>query len=877
MSRRRHAGVAIAAVLLLLFGGRWIALRYTEHAWYASLGLQDRFWALLARSVAVQLAVLLATLGWFAATTLGVYRSIGSVHLPHRLGNLEIAEAVPRPVLRGIALAIAAVLALATTYTFADLDHLVALYRHAGRFGMTEPVLGRDAAFYLAKLPLLETLHLLATLSVVLAVALAVGLYALTGSLAVSRRRLQLTPHARTHLTLLLCVLGLLVAWGFCLDALQVVGGGGARGGALSPVDRAIRIPAAYALALIALGVAVGSGLAVRWTRAAALVALWATLGMAALLGRLVVPLLADAWGAGADPAVTQALIGLADGYARAGFGLVGVVSRRVAATDATGDLRRLGAALGGYSPWSGEPRLLTATIAAAAGDTAPARAWSTTFARYTDHSGNPRLVALAVSQIDPLALAGLEPRPGWTEMHRGALAWAGEPLAMDAGGAGDGRLLASLSPVDAASAPQSVARAPGRIRFLPGPAELAVVSPDEATIDEPAPGVRLGAFGRRLLLAWALQSPPLLSSRTGSADRVLFWRDLPSLLSRLYPFAAFDPARPAIVGGRLVWIADGYLVSSRFPLAEHVRWLGDEVNYVAAPYVVTVDAVSGRTRIYLRTPRALFAANIARSEAVEPLPSDSLEPELRRQLSYPLGLFGAQAAMLARRGESPGAAPWSLATQDSTAPGGSDAARLEPAVAVLALDTTTPEMWLLLSFADAGGSRLAAVLAGTAGATGEPRLTLLRAAEAFPTPLTAAGRFNASPSVLAAAAALAGPEGAVRRGAVYVVPAGGGFVYAQTLFATPDRRREPLRARLVALLTDNRVGVGSDIAAAARALREGADGAAGSLAAAAALASARTAFLALDSAVRRGDWEQFGRAYAALRRALQLRSEERP
>jgi uncharacterized membrane protein (UPF0182 family) len=878
MNRRRLAGVAIAAALVLLFGGRWIALRYAEHAWYASLGLQDRFWALLARSAAVQLAVLAATLGWYAATTLGVYRSIGSVHLPRRLGNLEIAEAVPRPMLHATALAIAAVLALATTYAFADLDHLVALYRHAGRLGVTEPVLGRDAAFYLAKLPLLETLHLLATLSVLLAVALAAGLYALTGSLAVSRRRLQLTPHARTHLTLLLCALALAIAWGFSLDALQVVGGGGARGGALSPMDHAIRIPAAHALALIALGVAVGSGLAVRWTRPAALVGLWATLGMAALLGRLVVPLLAEAWGAGASPAVAQALDGYANGYARTSFGLLGVVPRSVGArATAAGEAPRLAAALAGYSPWSGEPALLTATIAAAAGDTAPPRAWSTTFARYGDHSGSPRLVALAVSQIDPLALARLGPRPGWTETHRGALAWAGEPLAMDVGGAGGGRFLASLAPVDTAPAPQPVTRAPGRIRFLPGPAELAIVSPDEATIDEPAPGVRLGAFARRLLLAWALQSPPLLSGRTGSADRVLFWRDLPSRLSRLYPFAAFDPARPAIVGGRLLWIADGYLVSSRFPLAEHVRWLGEEVNYVAAPYVVTVDAVSGRTRIYLRPPDARFAASIARGEGVETLPSDSLEPELRRQLSYPLGLFGAQVAMLARRGQGPGTAPWSLASQDSAGSGGDDATRLEPAVALLALDAARAELWLLLPLVDADGSRLAAVVAGTTGETGEPRLTLLRAAGAFPTPLNAAGRFTASPAVLTAAAALAGPEGAVRRGAVHVVPAGESFVYAQTLFATADRAREPPRARLVALLTDNRIGVGDDIPAAAQALREGEGGAAGALAAAAALAEARAAFLALDSALRRADWAGFGRAYAALRRALQPGGQERP
>ena len=106
--------------------------------------------------------------------------------------------------------------------------------------------------------------------------------------------------------------------------------------------------------------------------------------------------------------------------------------------------------------------------------------------------------------------------------------------------------------------------------------------------------------------------------------------------------------------------------------------------------------------------------------------------------------------------------------------------------------------------------------------------------------------------------------------------PAGGGFAYVQTLYATADRSREPLRVRLVALLAEGRVGVGTDVRTAVASLREGEGGLAGALAAAAELAEARAAFLALDSAVRRGDWVQFGRAYEALRRALHLAPVER-
>lgn len=883
MSRRRLAGLAVVGVLVLLFGGRWLSLRYTEHAWYADLGLAGQFWRLLFRAVGWQAATFVASTAWYAAHTLGVYGSIGSVHLPRRVGNLEIAEQVPKRVLRWIALAVALLLGFATAYSFADLDHLVALFGVATPLGFAEPVLGQDASFYLTHLPLLETLHLLATLAVVLAGTLVVALYGLTGSLTVSRRSLRITPHARTHVTLLLATLALVIAWGFHLHGYQIVGGGGAAHGALSAVDRSVRLPAATALSMIALVVSGGSVLATRWVRPVTLIGLWATLGTATLLGRFLIPVLADARGGG-SPEAAQAVAGYADGFSRAAFGLLDLRSQDLApAMEPRADsLAAIGSALSGLSPWSAEPGLLDQAIASARAEPTRSRVWSTTFDRY-DGGGKPWLVALAVSQVDQLAAARLVPKPGWSELHRSALAWGSDPVAVDASArAGAPRFLASIAPVDTAARPMPVTRAAGRVRFLPRPADLGVVGPEEGAGDDPAPGLVLGGFLRRLFLAWALQAPPLLDSHTSEADRVLFWRDLPSRLERLYPFATFGIPRAVIVGNRLVWLVDGLLVSARFPLAEHVRWRGDDVNYLSAPYVVTVNATTGATRLYLRPPDLGFAAAVARVEGVEPLPSDSLSPELRRHLGYPAGLFAAQSAVLARRGDdtSHGSGPgWALPAQDSGAAGAAagDAGMIKPAIALLALGREPTRLWYLLPITDAGGARLAAIVAGTAGDDGALRLLLLKLARSeLPTPTTASGRIGASPAVLAAAATAAGVEGAVRRGMAYPIPVGGTVAYAQAIWATPNRASEPMALRGVALLVGSRVGVGQDFTAAAAALVRG-DSGAGDVAATASLAEARAAFLALDSAVRRADWALFGRAYQELRRALGLLGGERP
>lgn len=882
MNRRRVAGFAVVGVLVLLFGGRWVALRYTEHAWFADQGLADRYWSLLLRALGWQLGTLAVATAWYSAQTLAVHRSIGSVRLPRHLGNLEIAEEVPRRLLRGIAVLIALLIGGVTAYGFSDLDHLVALYRHATPLGLPEPVLGRDASFYLTRLPLLETLHLMASVTVALAGVLAVGLYALTGSLAFERRRLLITPHARTHVIVLLSLLALVIAWGFHLDAYQLVGGGGHSQGALSAVDRSIRIPASRALVVIGLVVAVGTVLALRWMRPGLLFGFWATLGVATLLGRVLVPVLTEAGGGRSSAAMTQAVASYADGYSRAGFGLLDLRSEPLAAkADVPEDsVEALGMTLAGLSPWSGEPGLLDAAIAASSGDSTPARVWVTTIDRYDDPAGTPRLVAVAVPQTDPLLAARTVPRTRWTERHRGALAWGGDPVAVDAGArSGAPRFLSALAPVDGAPVPTSVRRAPGRIRFLPRPAELGVIGPDEGAVGEPPPGLGLGGFVRRLLFAWALQAPPLLDEHTSTADRVLVWRDIPQRLARLFPFAAFDPPRPALVGERLLWIVDGYLASARFPLAEHVRWQGDLVNFLAAPYVVTVDAVSGATRLYLRPPELRFAAAVARAEGVNPLPSDSLSAELRRRLRYPTGLFGAQGAVLARRGDDRerGGPRWALAANDSGL-GVGDAVSLRPAVALMSLGAEPPALWQLLPLTDAAGNRLTAIVAGAGAENGTLRLRLLRLPTAgFPTPSSAAGRLGSSAAVLASAATAAGSEGAVRRGPVVPVPAAGTVAYTQVLYASRDRTAEPLRVRGFALLVGDRVGVGTDFGGAARALWRGEAAEGHDVATASSLAEARVAFIALDSAVRRADWGGFGRAYAALRRALGVEGVERP
>ncbi len=869
MSRTRVAVAVVAGVLVALFGGRWIAVRYTEALWYADLGQAAQFRRLLAERLLWQGLVFLAATAWFGLHLGGVYLSIGSVQLPRRIGNLEIAEAVPRRVLRGVAAAGAVALGLLTAVTFHDLADYVSLWRAAVPFGLPEPVLGRDASFYLAKLPLLETLHLMAAIAVVVALLLVGGLYALTGSLVVRRRQAAVTPHARAHLAALLAVLALVIAWGFQVDTLQLVGGGGSQDGALTLADRTIRIPASTALALAGLLVAGLTALFVRWGGGGGLVAIWGVFAVLAVGGRYVAPVVRQAWGAPADRSDGLALADLADRYSRAGVGVATVRPEALAvqALADTGRSRGLGAALAGFSAWSTGPELLAPWVASVAPSGDTPRLWTVATSGYRGADGRPSLRAVAVPEPDALTLMRAATRPGWTALHRGALAWGGPVVTYDlAAGPGAG--------VDTAAVT-------GPVRFLAHEGELAVVGEDQRPRAEPPAGVLLKGFVRRLLLAWALQSPPLLGKRTSAGDRVLYWRDVPQRLAHLYPFASFEPPSGVLAAGRLVWVTSGFLASGRFPLAEHVDWDGRPVSYLRAPFVATVDALSGATRLYVRSQDSAFAGRLARQAGASPLPAEAVPEALRDHLGYPASLLRSQAEVLARHHGEPGLAPWALARQASgapPAPGPQEAERQPLALeALLPLDGA-PAPWRLLPLADGGGNRLVGFVAGAESGTGPlvPRLLRLESAD-FPTLAAAESHFNATPAVVGAVAAAAGPEGAVRRSPVVALPVGGTVVYAQGIFASPRRAGDPLAATGVALLAGGRVGVGPDVAAAVRALQSAQAAAGAEDTGGGTLATARAAFLAVDSAAKAGDWLGFGRAMETLRRALGAGGARKP
>jgi uncharacterized membrane protein (UPF0182 family) len=158
--------------------------------------------------------------------------------------------------------------------------------------------------------------------------------------------------------------------------------------------------------------------------------------------------------------------------------------------------------------------------------------------------------------------------------------------------------------------------------------------------------GIPLGGPLRRALLAIGLSEPNFVLSETLNADsRLMLHRDVGDRLRTLAPFLHWeDDADAFVVDGRIVFLVHGYTTSRSFPYSAPVE-LGDEqVNYVRASVVATVDSFSGRVELYatdsddplLRAWRGAFPSLFK--------PSSSMSPGVRAHLRYPRELFAAQS-----------------------------------------------------------------------------------------------------------------------------------------------------------------------------------------------------------------------------------------
>ena len=254
----RRSGLFTLAVLLVivLVGGRWLALETAERAWAGTFTggavlLEARALARLMQIFVVAFAVTWATGNLFV-----VYRTIGSVQLPRRLGDLEIVEAVPQRVLFALMLSTGIVGGLLLTLGTGDWWQRALFASAPPHFGISDEILHHDLGYYVAVLPWQSTLQAHALTATVSAAVVVGSLYVAIGSLRFRQGRLQTSDHARAHLAVILACLAIAMAWGAALDPAEVVAG---FHGVVDQTAVSVRLPTAGFVVAVGLATAIAS------------------------------------------------------------------------------------------------------------------------------------------------------------------------------------------------------------------------------------------------------------------------------------------------------------------------------------------------------------------------------------------------------------------------------------------------------------------------------------------------------------------------------------------------------------------------------------------------------------------------------------------
>ncbi|MGB7449903.1 MAG: UPF0182 family protein, partial [Ornithinimicrobium sp.] len=175
--------------------------------------------------------------------------------------------------------------------------------------------------------------------------------------------------------------------------------------------------------------------------------------------------------------------------------------------------------------------------------------------------------------------------------------------------------------------------------------------------------GVAIGSFPKQLAYAIKYrQAEILLSENVNSESRIMHYREPRERVERVAPWLRLDGnPYPAVVGGRIKWIVDGYTTSDRYPYSElkglesatadslvtqagNVQSIGGgEINYIRNSVKATVDAYNGDVELYAweKDDPLLKAWSQAFDNTVSPMAD--IDGELMSHLRYPEDLFKVQ------------------------------------------------------------------------------------------------------------------------------------------------------------------------------------------------------------------------------------------
>ncbi|MGH7357950.1 MAG: UPF0182 family protein, partial [Candidatus Rokuibacteriota bacterium] len=639
---------------------------YTDWLWFQEVGYAPVFLRIAATRGMLLIGLGLATFLFLSLNLRAAVRA----RPPDVFWELEEPLGLPsrvvlEPVLQRLLTPVAAVLAFLVGISASAEWQAVLLYGHSRPFGVTDPLFGRDVAFYVFQLPLWQRALSWSFALILLALVATALVYFLGRVLVLTSRGPVITARARAHLLGLLTLLLFAKAADFWLDRYNLLYS--QRGAVLGATytDVHATLPALQWLAVLSALCGLTALLHVfrRSTRPVlaglvVLVAGWMT-------GVWAFPTLMQRLRVAPNALVAESpYIAHHIGMTRRAFALDRIEERDFPARETLTavDLARNTPTLKNVRLWDQAP--LLATFAQLQEIRTYYRFVDVDNDRYVV-DGDYQQVMLSARELSyqnlPRDVQGQDADRQWINEHlqytHGYGAVVGPVNRITPEGLPE-LYIKDIPPVSRTS----LRMTRPEIYFGEVSNEYVFVRTRSQEIDYPAAagnenvyttyggqgGVPVGSFWRRLLLSIRFGSYRILLSPEITAEsRVLFHRRVGERVRRIAPFFRFDPDPYLVIreNGRLVWMLDGYTVTDRYPYAERVPGLG---NYVRNAVKVVVDAYDGTVRFYVadaqdpivRAYAAVFPGLLA--------PIDAMPADLRAHVRYPAGFFAVQARMYA-------------------------------------------------------------------------------------------------------------------------------------------------------------------------------------------------------------------------------------
>ncbi|MEO6604622.1 MAG: UPF0182 family protein, partial [Aeromicrobium sp.] len=692
-NRRRVLVPTLVTLAVLLFLGSIFTSVWTDRLWFKSVGYSGVFQSVLATRVALFLIMGLIFGLFVVANLYFAYRTRPDSVPVRRDDPAYRYRLALTPILRPVLIVVGIVLTGFAGSVAASHWDTYKMWRNSTSFGIKDPQFGKDVSFFVFEYPWFRFVTSFSFAMIVITVLAVVFVNYVYGGIRISGRGPKLTRAAQVHLSVLVGLGVLLRAVSYYLDRFGLAIGSGGVVDGITYTDANARIPSKNILIYVAILCAI-------LFFAAIFIRSWALPAMSLGLLGIASILIGAIW-----PAVMQGFQVNPSEPDKEGK----YIARNIEATRQAYDVADVK-----VESYSAKTSLTPAELAASAESRVSTRlldptlisdafeqlqqvrgyyAVPTTLDVDRYKLGDDEQLQDVIIAARELRLAGLQSsQRNWANDHTvythgyGIVAARGNQR----GPNGEPVFVAK----DIPQTGELTTTTPPRIYFgEQSPTYSIVGRPKGATpieVDTPRGGaagggdgkadatqstydgkggVPIGGLFNKALYAFKFAEPKIvLSSRVNENSKILYDREPRDRVEKVAPWLTVDgDAYPAVVGGRVVWIVDGYTTSNSYPYSQHrslkdatadtltetgesqAALPTDQVNYMRNSVKAVVDAYDGTVDLYqwdtkdpvLKTWMKVFPDVV---KAKSTISNDLLE-----HLRYPVDMFKVQRDVLQR------------------------------------------------------------------------------------------------------------------------------------------------------------------------------------------------------------------------------------